>query len=168
MKRLLAAALLISAGTWAGDPAQPAPDVKQAVTKQTAKPPAKAGLSKYELTPPSYLPELAREYLHRRMERHGRDMQELMFSVVLLTREVARDTATRIATEPRLAKPDQSEDDTLNRALPPRFFVLQDELRDRAQKLADVAKSGTDQQIGAAFSKLTETCISCHSVYLNP
>jgi hypothetical protein len=148
--------VLLASVAWAADPP---PATSKPVSKQAKK---------HELTEPAYLPETAREYLHRRMERHGRDMQELMFSVVLLTREVARDAATRIATEPRMAKPEQSDEDSLNRALPPRFFVLQDELRDRAQKVADAAKTGTDQQIGAAFAKLTETCISCHSVYLNP
>ncbi|MFT3843049.1 MAG: hypothetical protein QM723_39030 [Myxococcaceae bacterium] len=155
-------AVVSAAQAWAAD----TPDA--GTPAKAAKPPAKVAPVKRELTPPSYLPEMAREYLHRRMERHGRDMQELMFSVVLLTREVARDCATRIATEPRLARPEQSDEDTLNRALPPRFFVLQDELRDRAKKVADAATTGTDQQLGAAYAKLTETCIACHSVYLNP
>ena len=162
MSRLIAfaglAVALCSTGVLGSEPTPPA---------KSAKAQDKPKLGQH-LPEPAYLPEVAREYLHRRMERHGRDMQELMFSVVLLTREVARDTATRIATEPRLAKPEQSDEDALNRALPPRFFVLQDELRDRAQKVADVAKSGTDQQLSAAFSRLTETCVNCHSVYLNP
>ncbi len=125
---------------------------------------------RYKLATPSYLPELAREFLRRRMQRHGRDMQELLFAVVLLQREVARDTATRIAEEPRLARPEVSDgdDNVLNKALPPRFFVLQDELRDRAKKLADAARRSDDKALSSAWSKLSETCISCHSVYLNP
>lgn len=167
---MLRASLLVvvvsAASAWAAD----ATDSGKPAPAPAAKAPAHAAPApvKRELTPPAYLPEIAREYLHRRMERHGRDMQELMFSVVLLTREVARDTATRIATEPRIAKPEQSDEDSLNRALPPRFFVLQDELRDRAKKVAAAANAGSDQQLGAAYAKLTETCIACHSVYLNP
>ncbi len=144
-----------------GPKAGPAP-------KQTKAPPPDDKLEKMKLPTPSYLPELAREFLRRRMQRHGRDMQELLFAVVLLQREVARDTATRIAEEPRLARPEIADEDILNKALPPRFFVLQDELRDRAKAVAEAARKGDDKQLGAAWSRLAETCVSCHSVYLNP
>ena len=98
MSRLIvcgACLLALVGGPAAAADAKPATPPKPAVKSEPKKEP----VTRHELTPPSYLPELAREYLHRRMDRHGRDMQELMFSVVLLSREVARDTATRIATE---------------------------------------------------------------------
>jgi hypothetical protein len=127
------------------------------------KKPADEGLEK-----PDYLSALARQTLRRRMERHGRDMTTLMTSVVLLKREVALSLANNLAAEPRITRPLPDGRDDLNAALPERFFVLQDELRDRARQLAEAAKSGKDKDLGDAFARLTQTCIACHSAYLNP
>jgi cytochrome c556 len=54
----------------------------------------------------------------------------------------------------------------LNTELPARFFDLQDDLRAAAGQLADEATGGDDQKMAAAFGRLTSTCVSCHSVYL--
>ncbi|MBX7117234.1 MAG: hypothetical protein K1X64_23150 [Myxococcaceae bacterium] len=104
------------------------------------------------LPEPDYLLPLARKVLHERMERHGRDMPQLLLSVVLLQRDVAASTAARIANEPRVSRPPPADDFALNRALPERFFVLQEDLRQRAKAVAE----------------LTQTCVACHSAYLNP
>jgi hypothetical protein len=135
--------------------------------KGPAKPPAEKkgddGLAK-----PDYLSELARQMLRRRMERHGRDMTTLMTGVVLLKREVVQSLASNLAGEPRITRPLPDSRDDLNSALPERFFVLQDELRDRARQLADTARSGKDKELGESFARLTQTCVACHSTYLNP
>lgn len=120
------------------------------------------------LPEPDYLLPLARKVLHQRMERHGRDMPQLLFSVVLLQRDVAAETATRIANEPRIPRAPPGDDSVLNRALPERFFVLQADLRERAKALSDAAKNKDDKALARAFSLLTETCVACHSAYLNP
>ncbi|MBL8921545.1 MAG: cytochrome c [Myxococcaceae bacterium] len=134
------------------------------------KPPKKAPPPKDEvgLARPDYLSDLARQILRRRMDRHGRDLHQLTTSVVLLRRDVARVLAEGIATEPRIVRPLPDSRDELNTALPERFFVLQDELRDRAKSLAEAAKKGTDRDLGEAFSRMMQTCVACHSAFLNP
>lgn len=161
--------LLLAALTGAGEPPPKKPAAKDApkAERQAKAPQPKAAKG---LPEPDYLPQLAREYLRRRMDRHARDMQTLISAVVLLDKRLARELATAIATEPRLARPTAAgdEDDTLNKALPLRFFTLQDELRLRAQQVADAAKSDDDQALATAFGRLAETCVSCHSAYLKP
>lgn len=101
------------------------------------------------------------------MERHGKDMSHLMTGVVLLKREVVEPLAQSLAGEPRITRPLPDSRDDLNAALPERFFVLQDELRERARSLAEAARTKDDKQLGEAFGRLTQTCIACHSAFLN-
>ena len=118
------------------------------------------------LNPPDYLPQELREVLRRRMGEHGRDMQELVFQVVLLQREGAMVTARRIASEPRLARPLPGGEGDLNALLPERFFVFQDDLKRMASQVADAASRKNDAQLASAFGRMTETCVACHSAYL--
>ncbi len=137
---------------------------------EKAKPPAAPKAKPAEgdqLGHPDYLSDLARQILRRRMERHGKDMTHMMSAVVLLKRDVVETLAQALAGEPRITRPLPDSRDDLNAALPERFFVLQDELRDRARTLADAARSKDDKQLGEAFSRLTQTCIACHSTFLN-
>lgn len=136
------------------DKPQPAPQQKQ--------PPARS------LPQPDYLPEEARLVLQQKMERHGQDMVELMLSVTLLQYDVARETAHRIASEPRLVRPIAGGEGDVNALLPERFFVLQDEARLRAQAVRAAAAQKDDKALAEAYGRLTETCVSCHSAYLNP
>lgn len=117
---------------------------------------------------PDYLPELARTLLKERMERHGTDALELSRSVLLLQNKQVQEIATRIASEPRLVRPVKGSEDALNAALPERFFVFQDELRDRARMLAEAAAGKDPKALARAYGHLMETCVSCHAVYLNP
>ena len=138
--------------------------------KPDEKKPAQKAPPKEEpaLGRPDYLSDLARQILRRRMDRHGRDMHQLTTSVVLLRRDVARSLAEGIAGEPRIVRPLPDSRDELNTALPERFFVLQDELRERAKSLAEAAKKGTDRELGESFSRMMQTCVACHSAFLNP
>lgn len=120
------------------------------------------------LAKPDYLSDLARQILRRRMERHGRDVHQLTTAVLLLRRDTAHTLAQAIVAEPRIVRPLPDARDELNSALPERFFVLQDELRDRAKSLAEAAKKGTDKELAETFSRLMQTCVSCHSAFLNP
>lgn len=142
--------------------------VSSCATPGSAGGPRTPGDSAARLPEPDYLLPLARKVLRERMERHGRDMPQLLWSVVLLQRDVAAETADRIAKEPRVSRPPPGDDSTLNRALPERFFVLQEHLRQRAQALSEAAKGKDDSALASAFSQLTETCVACHSAYLNP
>lgn len=114
---------------------------------------------------PSLSP-LARAVLKRRMERHGKDLTLLVQSVVLLRRSVVAELATAIANEPRLVKPGPDAIDELNSQLPAKFFTLQDQLRARAKDLANAARGGDDDALGASFAATTQTCLACHSAFL--
>jgi Cytochrome C' len=106
--------------------------------------------------------------LGSRMQRHGEEMMLLLVSVMTLSHEDTQSLAEEVATEPRLGRPSPGETDTLNARLPPRFFELQDQLRERANAVAAAAKAGDDGRIVRAFGQLAETCVSCHTVYLDP
>lgn len=128
-----------------------------------AEPPVKKGLQA-----PGYLSPLARSLLKRRMERHGSDMLRLVQSVLFLDRAQTQRLAAEIAAEPRLTRPMPGEEDDLNRSLPERFFVLQDELRLKAKELAAQTPSADDVALSQRLGDLMETCVSCHSAYLEP
>ncbi|MEW6433843.1 MAG: hypothetical protein AB1730_20250 [Myxococcota bacterium] len=120
------------------------------------------------LKPPDYLGELARQLLKERMGRHGRDTSRLVQAVVLLERDVVKELAQSLANEPRITRPTPGATDELNTALPERFFVRQDELRERARALVSAAKGGTDDELASRLGDLVRTCVGCHSAYLEP
>ncbi|WP_224368135.1 hypothetical protein [Hyalangium versicolor] len=136
--------------------------------KSTA--PAKAKASEVRtpsLRTPDYIPEAARPLLRKKMERHAQDARDLMFGVTLLQYDAAKAAAQRIASEPRLVRPIVGGEDDLNALLPERFFVLQDESRARAQAVAAAAEKKDDKALAESYGRLVETCVSCHSAYLN-
>lgn len=139
----------------AAEPRKPAPKAKAAEAKEPPGLPA-----------PDYLPEAARTLLRKKMGRHGLDARELMFGVTLLRHDVARAAAQRIASEPRLVRPEAGAEDDPSTFLPERFFVLQDEVRMRAQAVAAAAEKRDDKALAESYGLLVQTCVSCHSVYL--
>lgn len=120
------------------------------------------------LREPDYLSPLARQLLRTKMQRHGDDMLQLVMAVTLLQKERARRIATDIANEPRLVKPIAGGEDDLNAALPLQLFTLQDELRLRAKAVAAAAEKGDDKELAKSLGRVTETCVACHSAFLNP
>ncbi|WP_373047716.1 cytochrome c [Vulgatibacter sp.] len=116
---------------------------------------------------PAHLPAGARMLLLERMGNHRVDMTRLNFAVLFLEHETAERLARRIAAEPRLAEPVGDGGAELNSLVPPRFFELQDELKERALQLADAAARGNDGAIAKAYGSLTETCVRCHAAYLD-
>lgn len=132
------------------------------------KKPAKPAIVKQGLEAPSYLSPVARQFLKQRMKRHGVDMLAMLKSVLFLDHETTQRIAAELAAEPRLTRPIAGGSDDLNTALPERFFVLQDELRSRALDLAAAAKAPDDVQLATRLGEVTATCVSCHSVYLEP
>jgi hypothetical protein len=154
---LLSAGFLLQAA--AAEPPKPKSSAPSKAKAPEAKPPG--------LRTPDYIPETARGLLRKKMERHGQDARDLMFSVTLLQHEVAKAVAQRIASEPRLARPIVGGEDDLNALLPERFFVLQDESRTRAQAVAAAAEKKDDKALAESYGRLVETCVACHSSYLN-
>jgi Cytochrome C' len=102
------------------------------------------------------------------MQRHGEEMMLLLVSVMTLSHQDTQHLAEEVAAEPRLGRPSPGEKDTINARLPPRFFVLQDQLRERANAVAAAAAANDDARIVRAYGQLAETCVSCHTVYLDP
>ena len=105
--------------------------------------------------------------LRPRMVRHGDDVTDLMWAVLLLDRAQTHALAERVVAEPRLARAHGLHElDTVNAALPPGFFVLQDELVTRAKAVAAASRQADDRVLSKAFGQLMETCVACHAAYL--
>ena len=147
-RALRVAVVLVSGAASAGEPISP-----------PRTPPALA---------PDYLSEASRARLRQRMARHGEDMSELLRAAVLLQRQVAAAAAKRIATAPKLSRPVVGGEEDVSAALPERFFVLQDALRNQAARVGEAALAADDAKLATAFAALTETCITCHAAYVNP
>jgi cytochrome c556 len=143
----------------AAEPAAKKPEAVAAAKKPTLK---------QGLEAPSYLSPLARQLLKQRMKRHGTDMLTMVRSVLFLDHETTQRLASELAAEPRLTRAIAGGSDDLNAALPERFFVLQDELRSRALELSAAAREGDDAKLAARLGEVTQTCVSCHSTYLEP
>lgn len=122
------------------------------------------------LPAPGYLPVVARELLKKRMARHGDDLARLATQVALMDSDGTRALAEKIAAEPGFARPLTQDATELNAALPPAFFAAQDELRQRATALAQVAQQPDAEArpaaMTAALGALLQTCQRCHGVYL--
>ncbi len=150
MRKLMMVLIAVSTQVSAAGPAPKKPIVKQG------------------LEAPTYLSPIARQLLKQRMKRHGNDMLAMLRSVLLLDHDTTQRLASELAAEPRLTRPIAGGADDLNAALPERFFVLQDELRSRALDLAAAAQKSDDVKLAARLGEVTATCVSCHSVYLEP
>lgn len=123
-----------------------------------------AAAPKKTLPTPGYISPELRKVLDKRMESHGRAAMGLSIAVILLEHDEVAELALQIADAPGLAR--TNDKDTLNATLPPAFFKLQDRLRERARELAKVAGTKDNQKMHAAYARVTETCMSCHTVFL--
>lgn len=145
-----------------------AAEPKKAPLKAEAATATKKPTLKQGLEAPSYLSPLARQLLKQRMKRHGSDMLAMVRSVLFLDHDTTQRLASELAAEPRLTRAIAGGADDLNAALPERFFVLQDELRSRALELSAAAREADDAKLAARLGEVTQTCVSCHSTYLEP
>lgn len=116
-----------------------------------------------ELPAPAAIPPALVHVLRVKMNRHGAQMQELVSRVVLLDDDGIARAAGAIFDEPALARP--LSGDELNGLLPERFFVLQDELRQRAKQLVIASGRGDRAAVALEFTALSKTCLDCHQVY---
>jgi hypothetical protein len=165
---LRGAALALCAGLWsscAGTRAEAKPAATPADTGASS---SAAVAPRAKLPEPDWLPSEAREMLSARMQRHGEEMMLLLVSVMTLSHDDTMQLAEEVAAEPRLGRPSPGETDTINARLPARFFELQDQLAERAHAVAAAAKANDDARIVRAYGQLAETCVSCHTVYLDP
>jgi len=119
------------------------------------------------LRKPDRIPPVLASLLEARMVGHGDDLEWLLANVLMLNRENVEIWATGLAKTPLIARPTGADNDTLNAQLPARFFDLQDDLKKAATDLATAAHGHDDRAMSKAFGRLTETCVACHSVYLD-
>ncbi len=164
---LLPALLGLSCASSSSKPAE-APRATAPAAAPAASAPGGAAQTTGSLPEPNWLPTEAREMLSARMDRHGEVMMMLLVSVMTLQHSDTELLAEQVAAEPRIGRPATGEKGTIGALLPPRFFTLQDELVDRAHAVANAARADDNSRIVRAYGQLAETCVSCHSVYLQP
>ncbi len=112
---------------------------------------------------PEPMSAAARRLVHDRMKDHGREMEQLLWDVLFLDYDGIKRSGATIA---RNASP-------LDRhaiELEPHvfFFTMQNQLKARALNLVEAASAQDGQNVSKAFGQLSETCVHCHIVYLEP
>lgn len=112
---------------------------------------------------PAGLAPAARRVIRDRMQHHSQDMGDLVWSVLLLDYPNAARAAAAMATG---AKPLDRNAPELEHLV--YLFEQQDQLRARALTLAEAAGKRDPIAMEAAFKQVSETCVNCHLVYLNP
>lgn len=118
-----------------------------------------------ELAAPERIPPAARAIIRAKMRRHAEQLPTLVSSVVVLDYEGVARSAGEIFDEPALARPVTG--DELNGLLPERFFLLQDALRTAARQVVQAAARRDSARLTETFGQLTQTCVSCHDLYLH-
>jgi hypothetical protein len=113
------------------------------------------------------LPLAARDALALRMSNHAADLDRLLAAALTLNHRLAEDAAKQLAATPRIGRPVAGDLDSLAALLPPRFFDLQDRLAQQALEVARAAHLRDDRLLSKSMGALTQTCVECHSVYLN-
>lgn len=117
------------------------------------------------LAEPASIPAIARQALRAKMARHEVQMRTLVSRVVMLDDDGIARAAGEIFDEPALARPIAG--DELNGLLPARFFVLQDELKERSRRLVAASTSRNHTAMADEFAALAKSCVSCHEIYLH-
>ncbi len=154
--RLMGAIVMLASLTGFGDGPSEPPKVQE---------PPKVARTLHLPEPVSF-PAAARQALGRRMSEHADQLEWVLSAVLMLNYDLAARSATNLADDPKLAPPPPGDLDTLNAALPKRFFVLQAQLSKRARAVAAAAKAHDDVKLSQSVGRLTETCVACHAVYL--
>ena len=129
-------------------------------TRSVAAPTNAPGQTADPLAPP------VRRAIALRMKNHGADLNALLSAVIILDHQAVENRARSIGETPMLPRPAPSEINTLNAAVPERYFSFQDQFAKQAKALADAAHRRDDAKMAHAFSQLTETCVGCHSAFM--
>lgn len=118
------------------------------------------------LRQPGYLPKAARALLREKMRRHAENTGQMVKAVVTLQYDEVERHARRLLAEPTLARPLNGDATMLNALLPERLFELQDALTAATETLQQAASRRDSSALSAAFSNVSQACVSCHAVYL--
>jgi len=146
---------LILASCATNDTSQP-PQIAQLA--QAIRPPEREG-------PPEPLSPIARALLKERMAAHAQGMSELVSAILLPEYPQIAERSDRLAADVSLSRPLSNDATELNAAIPERFFVRQDDMRDAARVLAAAARSANPSKVANAYGRLAETCVRCHADY---
>ncbi len=109
----------------------------------------------------------ARMALRAKMLDHGDDMENLLWSALMLDYESTAAVADKMAKAPTLSRAGPGQEDTVNALLPPEFFELQDQLLSSIRGLRAAAEEKQDGGMADEYAKVASTCIQCHSLYLH-
>jgi cytochrome c556 len=112
------------------------------------------------------LPEGARDILRPWMAAHRTDVDQLVSAVLMLHYDKAAEVATNMANDPHLARPTPESWDSINNAIPKKFFDLQDAYRAAAKKVASSARMRDSNGLARDFGGLMQSCVRCHASYL--
>lgn len=125
---------------------------------------ALAGVTRAEpLWKPVPASPAARQLVRDRMKDHGREIEALLWAVLFLDYDNVVRAAGAIA---RNAKPLDRNEPELDKHL--QFYALQTELRARALNLAEAARSKDGLTVSNSYNQLSETCVHCHVLYVEP
>ncbi|MEM9491025.1 MAG: hypothetical protein AAGC55_17885 [Myxococcota bacterium] len=132
-----------------------------------AQSPAAPGGSRPALERAEPLPDIARDLLRENMIEHGDSMESLLWSALMLEHEMTEVVVAQILGQPRMARPSSGDADTVNAALPAEFYDLQDQMFSAAEELRLAAAQRDDIATARFYAQLTETCVTCHALYLS-
>lgn len=104
--------------------------------------------------------------LRSQMLDHGDDMENLLWSALMLDYEGTAAIADKMSKAPSLSRAGVGQEDTINAMLPPEFFEFQDQLEASIAGLRSAAEASKDDAMADEYAKVAKTCIQCHSLYL--
>ncbi len=153
MKNVALIALFLAAGC-----EQAVPAARAEPAKEPKRP---------EKRPTEHPVGLLRDVISTTMDEHRTSMDEVLRSALMLNFGQAEQAALRIArTSPLPASAYQI--DPTEPHLPAEFFAAQNELRVRANELARAAGQKDRRAMTRAFGRVTEACMQCHSLFVDP
>ncbi len=142
---------------------------KPATTPSGVASPTRTSVEKSEtpnLVRAEPLPQVARAALRKRMQNHGDDTENLLWAALMLDFESTDGIAKMISKAPTLTRPGEGDLDTINAMLPAQFFDLQDQLDAAILGLQAAAQAKDGNAVALQYGKSVETCITCHSLFL--
>lgn len=113
---------------------------------------------------PETLPAWMRPIVRSQMARHWETLNELRWTAASLEFERTLQLARGMASAVRCGHP-ADDGVSLHEVIPVRYLELQDELGQRAQQLAQVARSSDSRAVTHAYDGVVDVCSRCHALY---
>jgi hypothetical protein len=116
------------------------------------------------LRPSAALSSEVRRSIRLEMTGHGREMTNLLWTVLLLDYSGASASAQRIAAASERLP--HAKDGGARAELPERFVALQRELKTQLKGVQRATDQRSSRLLTEAFGRLSRTCVSCHAFYM--